>query len=136
MSRPAPRKSSLAGANPITPPAAQHPALETATPATTTPASESVAQASEAASKVPAQTQRPAKVARPKVSFYQDADDTKRVRGALLHTMTTEGSRNLSEFINRAVMAEVERLEAKYNNGNPFPPVGSGELPQGRPMGR
>ena len=30
---------------------------------------------------------------------------------------------------------EVERLEAKYNNGKPFPPVGARELPQGRPMG-
>ena len=45
--------------------------------------------------------------------------------------MTTEGSRNLSQFIHKAVMAEVERLEAKYNNGQPFPPVGARELPQG-----
>ena len=32
-------------------------------------------------------------------------------------------------------LAEVERLEAKYNNGQPFPAVGARELPQGRPMG-
>ena len=49
--------------------------------------------------------------------------------------MATEGSRSLSQFINQAVMAEVERLERKYNNGEPFPPVGARELPQGRPMG-
>ena len=71
----------------------------------------------------------------PKVSFYQDREDTDRVRGAILHTMTTEGSRSLSQFINKAVMAEVERLERKYNGGKPFPPVGARELPQGRPMG-
>lgn len=57
------------------------------------------------------------------------------MRGALLHTQITEGSRSLSAFINHAVMAEVERLEAKYNAGQPFPAVGARELPQGRPMG-
>lgn len=71
----------------------------------------------------------------PKVSFYQDREDTDRVRGAILHTMASEGSRSLSQFIHKAVMAEVERLESKYNDGQPFPAVGARELPQGRPMG-
>ena len=71
----------------------------------------------------------------PKVSFYQDPEDTDRVRGAILHTMAAEGPRSLSQFINKAVMTEVERLERKYNDGAPFPAVGAGELPQGRPMG-
>ncbi|MGW9114504.1 ParB family protein [Microbacterium sp. NPDC055683] len=71
----------------------------------------------------------------PKVSFYQDRADTDRVRGAILHTMATERYRNLSQFINEAVMEKVERLEKKYNGGNPFPPVTARELPQGRPMG-
>jgi hypothetical protein len=70
-----------------------------------------------------------------KVSFYQERADTDRIRGAILHTMATEGSRSLSQFINQAVMAEVERLERKYNGGQPFPAVGARELPQGRPMG-
>lgn len=70
-----------------------------------------------------------------KISIYQDKDDTDRVRGAILHTMASEGSRTLSQFIHNATMAEVERLERKYNNGQPFPPAGVGELPQGRPMG-
>ena len=72
---------------------------------------------------------------RAKVSFYQERADTDRIRGAILHTMATEGSRSLSQFINQAVMAEVERLERKYNGGQPFPAVGARELPQGRPMG-
>ncbi len=41
---------------------------------------------------------------------------------------------SLSQFIHQAVMAEVQRLERKHNNGQPFPSVGARELPQGRPM--
>ncbi|MFV0428406.1 MAG: ParB family protein [Arachnia sp.] len=120
MSRPAPRKSSLAGANPITPP----PAPQITEPG---PDSQPPAPAKKTAQRA---TKYPHKV-----SIYQDREDTGRVRGAILHTMATEGPRTLSEFVNHAVMAEVQRLEAKYNNGQPFPPVGARELPQGRPMG-
>lgn len=76
---------------------------------------------------------KPAEVKRKyphKVSFYRDPEDTARVRGAILYTMTTEGNRNLSQFVNRAVMAAVERLAAKYNNGEPIPSVGAREMPQ------
>lgn len=69
-----------------------------------------------------------------KVSFYQDPESTARVRGAILYT-PQEGPRTLSQFIDHAVMAEVERLETKYNHGDPFPPITARELPQGRPMG-
>ena len=71
----------------------------------------------------------------PKVSFYQDPADTDRMRAALLHTMATENYRNLSQFINEAVMEKVDRLEKAYNGGKPFGAVGARELPQGRPMG-
>ena len=71
----------------------------------------------------------------PKVSFYQELEDTDRIRGAILHTFAQEGFRNLSQFLTAAAMKEVERLEAKYNDGKPFPPVKARELPQGRPMG-
>ncbi|WP_243696475.1 ParB family protein [Aeromicrobium camelliae] len=71
-----------------------------------------------------------------KASFYQDPEDTARVRGAILYTMATEGPRSFSDFVHAAVMAEVERLEAKYNDGKQFPGVGPRELPQGRPMGK
>ena len=131
MTRPEPRKSSLAGNTPIAPPPAPAPAA----------AQESVEQATPAAAAMPApkaERKAPAKTGSkypPKVSFYQDREDTDRVRGALLHTMASEGSRSLSQFIHEAVMAEVERLEAKYNNGQPFPRVPARELPQGRPMG-
>ncbi|NYI72717.1 hypothetical protein GGQ54_003331 [Naumannella cuiyingiana] len=108
--RPAPKRSRLAGNSPVAPAPAEAPAEQPAPAA-------------------------PAKKSRPKVSFYQDPDDTARVRAAILHTMTTEGSRGLSQFIHDAVMEKVEQLEARYNGGEPFPPVGPRELPQGRPMG-
>lgn len=78
---------------------------------------------------------RPTKYA-PKVSFYQDREDTDRVRGTILHTMHREKSRTLSEFIHNAVMEKVEELERKYNDGKPFPHTKAGELPQGRPWRR
>lgn len=125
MNRPVPRKSSLTGSSPVAPPAAAEPAaaapIEEAEPATRA-AVRPVTK--KAGTKYP-----------PKVTFYQDPEDTSRTRGALLHTQISEGSRSLSAFINQAVMAEVERLEAKYNGGKPFPAVGSREMPQGRPIG-
>lgn len=134
--RPAPRKSGLAGASPFEPPAPMPPAAEAPTVDAAAEPAPAVAEAPAAAR--PARA-TPAKKAGskypPKVTFYQDAEDTARVRAAILHTMVTEGSRNLSQFVNAAVMAEVERLEARYNDGKPWPPVASGEMPQGRPMG-
>lgn len=69
-----------------------------------------------------------------KVSFYQEPEDTARLRGAVLHTMVAEGHRSLSQFIIRAVMKEVQRVEDKYNEGKPFPAVAPNEMPQGRPQ--
>lgn len=69
-----------------------------------------------------------------KVSFYQEPEDTARLRGAVLHTMIAEGHRSLSQFVIRAVMKEVQRLEEKYNDGKPFPAVAANQMPQGRPQ--
>lgn len=71
----------------------------------------------------------------PKVTFYQSQDDTARMRGAFRHTDREEGDRSLSDFIHKAVMAEVERREKKYNGGQPFPDLEAGSIPRGRPMG-
>lgn len=126
--RPAPRRSSLAGQSPVAPPSAPEPAPTIEPPAST------FSEPQAAAQQVGKEAEKKPKT-RPKVSFYQDRADTDRVRGAILHTMASEGPRSLSQFIDSAVMREVERLEAKHNNGQPFPPVGARELPQGRPMG-
>ena len=52
-----------------------------------------------------------------------------------MQTIPYEGVRSLSQFLSGAAMKEVERLEAKYNGGKPFPAIGAREMPQGRPMG-
>lgn len=75
------------------------------------------------------------KATRPKVSFYTDADDAARARGAFRATLGQEGHRSWSDFLAAAVLAETERLEAKYNGGEPFPSVEAGGIPLGRPMG-
>lgn len=123
MTRPAPRKSILAGSSPITPPPTE--------PTTVDAAGWTHGQHEEVGQKAP----QPRKKYPHKVSFYQSPEDTNRVRGAIIHTTSREGPRSLSQFIHQAVMKEVERLEAKYNGGKPFPGVAAGELPQGRPMG-
>src|SRR5699024_2677598 len=51
-----------------------------------------------------------------KVSFYQEPEDTAEVRGAFLHTMIAEGHGSLSQYVIRAVMKEVQRVEDKYND--------------------
>ncbi|KFC52528.1 hypothetical protein V1463_11910 [Micrococcus yunnanensis] len=109
-----PRKTSpFAGRSPVDPPA-QAPARDEPTP---------VAAAS-TGKKYP-----------PKVTFYHPQDDTARMRGAFRHTDREEGDRSLSDFIHKAVMAEVERREQKYNSGKPFPDLEAGSIPRGRPMG-
>ena len=124
--RPQRRKSSLSRLSPADPaPEATAPA---AAPEPASPPATSSSPATPAG-------QRRRKY-RHKVSFYQDEDDTARVRAAIHHTNHLEGPRSLSEFITRAVMTEVNRLEDKYNDGQPWPGVGARGLPQGRPMGR
>lgn len=140
MTRPEPRKSSLAGSSPIAPPVAAPEPPTAVTPgevvSPAAPASEQAAAApptkpsKRSAAAAPKQNKYP-----PKVTFYQEKTDTDRVRGAILHTIPQEGVRTLSSFVNDAVMKEVERLEREYNGGKPFPPARSGELPQGRPLG-
>lgn len=114
MTRPAPRKSTLAGKTPVTD--------RQDAPSEQPPAVEEIA-APEVVKK------------RKKVSFEQHPDDTARMRGAVMATMMQEPHRSLTDFINRAVMAEVERLEAMHNSGKPFQPVKTGVMAPGRRMG-
>lgn len=81
-------------------------------------------------------TKSTARKYRHKVTFYQDQKDTARVRGALRARMPDpDAPTTLSEFIHRAVMAEVQRLETEHNDGNPFPAVDAGIMARGRPVG-
>lgn len=123
MNSPARRKSSLSGDSPVTPvrpvdqPRPRPATIDLAAPR----AGEEVVE------------QKPKYPH--KVSFYQDREDTTRLRAAYRHNLARTGDRSLSHFIGRVVMTEVERLETEYNGGKPFPAIGSGELPQGRPVG-
>src|SRR5690625_597909 len=131
MSRPKPRKTSLARLSPTDPPAQAPPVPSQQTGSgSATAASPPPATASAVAEPVGER-----RTYRHKVSFYQERDDTARVRAAIMHTNHLEGPRSLSDFVHHAVMTEVERLERKYNDGEPWPGIGPGELPRGRPMG-
>lgn len=132
MSRPTPRKTSLGRLSPVDP----APQATASTPAEmTSPATSATPPAPVDPAPAPAETAGERRKYRHKVSFYQDEEDTARVRAAILHTNHLEGPRSLSQFIHDAVMAEVRRLEERYNDGEPWPGVAARELPQGRPMG-
>lgn len=92
------------------------------------------AEAQEANAEILENPENPPRKHPNKVSFYQEPQDTARLRGAVLHTMIPEGHRSLSQFVIRAVMKEVQRVEEKYNDGEPFPAVAAHEMPQGRPQ--
>lgn len=130
--RPEPKKSSLAGSSSIAPPAATAP---TEAPPAATPRTEPRRPAATKASAVEPTNTDEKKAYPHKVSFYQDKTDTDRLRGALLATQHQEGYRSMSAFIAAAVMAEVQRLEATYNGGQPFPQVSAKGGQLGRPMG-
>lgn len=124
MTRPTRRTSNLAGLNPVT----SQPAPEKEPEPTV-----DEQKPSPEAAAAPPVTPRAGRSK--KVAFDMHPDDSDRMRGAVRATMMQEPHRSLTDFINRAVMAEVERMERKYNGGKPFPPVGTGVLPPGRRMG-
>lgn len=70
-----------------------------------------------------------------RVGYYQHPDRLSRARSAFHHSRVQEGHRSLSDFIDHAIMREVERVEGLYNDGQPWPPLDAGKLPTGRPIG-
>lgn len=128
--RPERKRSTLSGRNPIAP------ATETPQePPAAAPAPSAPPEPAESVTEPKATAPKKRSKYPPKVSFYQEQEDTDRIRGAIMHTIPYEGVRSLSQFLSGAAMKEVERLERQYNDGKPFPRVGARELPQGRPMG-
>lgn len=73
--------------------------------------------------------------AREKSTFYDTPAGLARARAAYLNSHVAEGERSWAEFVAGAVRREVERREAAYNGGRSWAPVGSGQLPTGRPLG-
>ena len=117
--KPERRKSALSNMSPVAPPPVQESAPASA------PAPASASAGGEEVGRWPK-----------KESFYRSPELAGRMRSAHLHTMTTEdGKGSLSAFIASAVEEKVERLEAKYNDGQPWPAVKPGQVPKGRPPG-
>ncbi len=73
--------------------------------------------------------------AKEKLGFYCRPEDANRARAAYDWTRPMEQHRSLSDFIASALMHEVQRLERKYHDGQPWPPVSPGQLPTGKPVG-
>lgn len=64
---------------------------------------------------------------------YYSEDQAEQVRAAFVNAgKPEEGDASVSDFIVRASMREVKRLQRKYNGGKPWPPVKAGELRRGQ----
>jgi hypothetical protein len=64
---------------------------------------------------------------------YYTEEQAEEVRAAFVNAgKTEEGDASVSDFIVRASMREVRRLQRKYNGGKPWPPVKAGELRRGQ----
>lgn len=64
---------------------------------------------------------------------YYTEEQAGQVRAAFLEAgKPEEGDASVSDFIVRASMREVKRLQRKYNGGKPWPTVAAGELRRGR----
>jgi len=136
MSRPARRPSALSASSPFDPPAAPESPQE-ARAAATAPAAPAAPPQAVTAPQTGAKQRKAtdAKGKPKKVTIYQDEEDSARMRGALVGKIPYEGFTTLSKFVQDAIREKVERLEQQYNGGKPFPAVGPGVIPVGRPMG-
>ena len=69
-----------------------------------------------------------------KASFFQSKEAGDRMRSTYNSTRPMTRYRTLSEFICAAVEKECARLEAQYNNGEPYD-SDPDDVPRGRPVG-
>lgn len=70
-----------------------------------------------------------------KVAVWMDPEDAAQVRGTFLGTQDETGHSSVGALMVAAVLNEVERLEKRYNGGEPYPPAPPGTVPTGRPKG-
>ena len=68
----------------------------------------------------------------PAFTPYFTEDQAGQVRAAFKAAGLVEGDASVSDFIVRATMREVKRLQRKYNGGKVWPPVKAGELRRGQ----
>jgi hypothetical protein len=67
-----------------------------------------------------------------KFTPYYTEDQAGQVRAAFQAAGLQEGDASVSDFIVRATMREVKRLQRKYNGGKAWPPVEAGGLRRGQ----
>lgn len=131
MSRPTPRKSSLAGTSPADPVAPVTPAAATAAPAT--PVREANPRgAAETASTAVTHQQKPKRV---KAGYYTDADLDGRLRAGFFAARNDYGWRNTTDMHVEGMTRLLTELEARYNGGQPFEGMPPGTGPVGKPVG-
>lgn len=129
MSRPTPRKSSLAGTSPADPVAPATPA--TAHPAPLTPTRE-VSPRAAAEPPAAAHQRKPKRV---KAGYYTDADLDGRLRAGFFAARNDYGWRNTTDMHVDGMTRLLTELEARYNGGKPFEGMPPGTGPVGKPVG-
>lgn len=65
-------------------------------------------------------------------SPYFTDEEAEQVRAAFLAAGHLEGDASVSDFIVRATMREVKRLQRKHNQGRPWDPAPAGVLRRGQ----
>jgi hypothetical protein len=63
---------------------------------------------------------------------YYTEEQAGQIRAAFLAAGQAEGDASVSDFIIRATMREVKRLQRKHNGGKPWLPVEAGGLRRGQ----
>ena len=63
---------------------------------------------------------------------YFTEDEAGQVRAAFLAAGSAEGDASVSDFIVRATMREVKRLQRKHNQGRKWDPAAPGSLRRGQ----
>lgn len=122
--KPEPRRSALSAEHPYAPqePAERVPVTPEPAPAPSTPPA-------------PKETPAPSKAGDKKpMSVRATLADQARIRAAFMATNSAERHGSLSDFITRATLDKVAQLEHQYNDGKPWPAVGAGDVPTGRPL--
>lgn len=120
MATPQRRTSALAGQSPVTTLA-------------TTPLADSV-QSTSLPPKQQSQPPKARRAARSKMTYYASEEDSGRIRAAYYAARDEHGWRNLTDMQLEAIMRQVEAIEARHNNGQPFEPLPAGTGPVGRPL--
>lgn len=68
-----------------------------------------------------------------RVNAYAPASLLERAKATFKATRNFEGDSSWSEYVAASILAETQRREAQYNDGEPYPSDGT-RLPAGRPL--